>query len=85
MSLSATLFGRDSAIHRLTNILGLGIPGWLDKKFGPPETEGPRLSDLSVQTSTYGADIPRLYGTISVMGNVIQLENNKLKGHQFFL
>lgn len=79
MSLSATLFGRDSAIHRLTNIMGLGIPGWLDKKFGPPETEGPRLSDLSVQTSTYGADIPRLYGTISVMGNVIQLENNKLK------
>ena len=79
MSLSATLFGRDSAIFKATNILGLGIPGWLDKKFGPPETEGPRLSDLSVQTSTYGADIPRLYGTISVMGNVIQLENNKLK------
>lgn len=79
MSLSATLFGRDSAIFRATNILGLGIPGWLDRKFGAPETEGPRLSDLSVQVSTYGADIPRLYGTISVMGNVIWLENNKLK------
>nr|WP_298117455.1 phage tail protein [uncultured Pseudomonas sp.] len=79
MSLSATLFGRDSAIHRITNILGLGIPSWLDKKFGAPETEGPRLGDLSVQTSTYGAQIPRLYGTISVMGNIIWLENNKLK------
>lgn len=81
MSLSATLFGRDSAIFKATNILGLGIPGWLDKKFGvkDSEVEGPRLSDLSVQTSTYGAPITRLYGTIAVMGNVIWLENNKLK------
>lgn len=79
MSLSATLFGRDSFIHKATNILGLGIPGWLDKKFGAPETEGPRLDDLSVQTSTYGTDIPRLYGTIAGAGNLIQLENNKLK------
>lgn len=81
MSLSATLFGRDSAIFKATNILGLGIPGFLDKKFGAKdvEIEGPRLSDLSVQTSTYGAPIPRLYGTIAVMGNLIWLENNKLK------
>ena len=81
MSLSATLFGRDSAIFKATNILGLGIPGWLDKKFGAKdvEIEGPRLSDLSVQTSTYGADIPRLYGTIAVMGNLLWLENGALK------
>lgn len=79
MSLSATLFGRDSAIFRITNVLGLGIPGWLDKKFGPPETEGPRLEDLSVQTSTYGTDIPRLYGTVAMSGNLIWLENGKLK------
>ena len=79
MSLSATLFGRDSAIFRITNVLGLGIPGWLDKKFGAPETEGPRLEDLSVQTSTYGTDIPRLYGTVAMSGNLIWLENGKLK------
>lgn len=79
MSLSATLFGRDSAIFRATNILGLGIPGWLDKKFGIKDTEGPRLSDLSVQTSTYGAEIPRLYGTLAIAGNVIWLENNQLR------
>lgn len=79
MSLSATLFGRDSAIFKATNILGLGIPGWLDKKFGAKDTEGPRLSDLSVQTSTYGAPLPRLYGTVAVMGNLIWLENNQLK------
>lgn len=79
LSLSATLFGRDSAIFKATNILGLGIPGWLDKTFGPEDTEGPRLSDLSVQTATYGADIARLYGTCALFGNVMWLENNKLK------
>jgi hypothetical protein len=41
--------------------------------------DGPRLSDLSVQTSTYGADIPRVYSTITVAGNVLWLENNKLR------
>lgn len=79
MSLSAQLFGRDSFIFKATNALGLGIPGWLDKKFGPKETEGTRLEDLSVQTSTYGADIPRLYGTISMAGNILWLEGGKLK------
>lgn len=79
MSLSAQLFGRDSFIFKATNALGLGIPGWLDKKFGPKGTEGPRLDDLSVQTSTYGADIPRLYGTISMAGNILWLEGGKLK------
>ena len=41
--------------------------------------DGPRLSDLSVQTSTYGADIPRVHSTIVVSGNVLWLENNKLR------
>lgn len=79
MSLSATIFGRDSFIHRATNILGLGLPGWLDKKFGVKDTEGPRIGDLSVQTSTYGVEISHLHGTIAVAGNLIWLENNKLK------
>lgn len=79
MSLSANLFGRDSAIFKIGNVLGLGIPGWLDKKFGPPETEGPRISDLSIQTSTYGANIPRVYATIAFAGNVIWLEGGKLR------
>ena len=34
---------------------------------------------MSVQTSTYGAVIPRVYGTITVSGNVIWLENNAIK------
>jgi len=44
-----------------------------------PTVEGPRLGDLSVQTSTYGQFIPRTYGTIGLSGNVFWLENNKIK------
>lgn len=44
-----------------------------------PNIQGPRLNDLSVQTSTYGAVIPRGYGTFPVVGNVFWLENNALK------
>jgi hypothetical protein len=50
----------------------------LDPPKGPNNT-GPRLGDLTVQTSTYGATIPRVYGTIALFGNVFWLENNKLK------
>ena len=58
--------------------LGIGIGGYLDPPKGPT-VSGPRLSDLSAQTSTFGAFIPRLYGTIAVHGNLLWLENNKLK------
>ena len=44
-----------------------------------PNQQGPRLNDLSQQTSTYGAFIPRIYGTVALFGNVFWLENNKLK------
>ena len=36
-----------------------------------PSTQGPRLSDLSVQSSTRGAPIPKVYGTSRIAGNVI--------------
>ena len=58
--------------------LGIGIGGYLDPPKGPT-VSGPRLSDLTVQTSTYGAFIPRVYGTVGVHGNLLWLENNKLK------
>lgn len=44
-----------------------------------PTVEGPRLNDLTVQTSTYGQFIPRTYGTIGLSGNVFWLENNQIK------
>jgi hypothetical protein len=50
----------------------------LDPPKGPTQS-GPRLSDTSQQTSTYGAAIPRVYGTVGVLGNIFWLENNKLK------
>lgn len=58
--------------------LGAGLGGYLDPPKGPT-VEGPRLTDQSVQTSTYGAFIPRVRGTVGLSGNLIWLENNKLK------
>lgn len=58
--------------------IGMSVGGLLDPPKGPT-VEGPRLGDLSVQTSTYGQFIPRTYGTIGLSGNVFWLENNKLK------
>ena len=37
----------------------------------PKGREGPRLSELRVQTSSYGAAIPKLFGTMRVAGTVI--------------
>ena len=39
--------------------------------FAPAGRSGPRLSDLRVQSSSYGSSIPRLYGTMRVAGTVI--------------
>ena len=55
--------------------------------FGPvSRSEGPRLDDLSVQASTYGQPVPRLYGTVRVAGNLIwssglvETETTKVQG-----
>ena len=39
--------------------------------FKPKAVHGPRLSELAVQASTYGAQIPRIYGRMRVAGQVI--------------
>jgi hypothetical protein len=39
--------------------------------FGPKGREGPRLTELRVQTSSYGTQIPRIFGTMRVAGSVI--------------
>lgn len=57
---------------------GGAIGGMIDPPRGPT-INGPRLGDLSVQTSSYGTFEPRGYGTFPVVGNVIWLEGNKLK------
>lgn len=65
----------------LGSAIGIGASaGWLggvmlgNLLFGGGKSqsiEGPRIDDLSVQTSTYGAPIPLVYGTMRISGNVI--------------
>lgn len=78
MSLSAQIFGRDSFIHRATNVLGLGVPGWLDRTFGPKDPDTPSPTIPTVQDSAYGNPIPRFDGMVGTAGNVIWLKGGKL-------
>ena len=66
-----------------TGVVALGLTGaqigWMvgglvgSMLFAPkgPNSEGPRLQDKTVQASTYGNMIPRVYGTMRIAGNVI--------------
>src|SRR3546814_18778015 len=50
--------------------------------FKPKGREGPRLSELDVQTSTYGSQVPQIFGAMRVAGTVIwatDLNENKQK------
>ena len=49
-------------------IIGSGVGASFDSL--PPQ-QGPRLSDLSVQSSDYGKPIPIIYGAIGLSGNII--------------
>lgn len=71
MSLSATLFGRDSLIFKATNILGLGIPGWLDKTLGAGDTPGPALGELAQQTAKEGESRAIVWGRVRPLGGNI--------------
>jgi hypothetical protein len=53
--------------------IGRTIGGSIDSRiFGSSKNyKGPRLSDLAVQTSTYGEMIPIVYGTLRLGGNII--------------
>jgi hypothetical protein len=51
--------------------IGALIGQSLDQQFLGPAKRGPRLGDLSVQTSSYGTEIPRIYGSMRVAGTVI--------------
>ncbi|MBA3940514.1 MAG: hypothetical protein C0520_04820 [Sphingopyxis sp.] len=52
--------------------IGAAIGQQIDAEiFKPKGREGPRLADLKVQASTYGQQIPKLFGTMRVAGSVI--------------
>ena len=70
-----------SAAPGVSTAFGLGpAPGWLVGSVlgnilfppsGPKPIEGPRLGDLSVTSSAYGAPIAVPYGTLRLAGNMI--------------
>jgi hypothetical protein len=52
--------------------VGAAIGSAVDAKlFAPKARQGPRLGSLAVQGSSYGAAIPKLFGTMRVAGTVI--------------
>lgn len=68
-----------SSVALYASIGGL-VGGLIDPPKGA-NTFGPRLDDLTVQTSTYGAPLGRAYGTVMVSGNLYWLEGDKLREH----
>src|SRR5574337_243924 len=58
--------------------IGMIAGGLLDPPKGPSQ-HGPSPDQLRLTTSTYGANIPRVYGTCPVAGNVVWLEGDKYR------
>jgi hypothetical protein len=54
-------------------MIGATIGNFIDREilFKPKGREGPRLTELAVQTSSYGTQIPKLFGRMRVAGSVI--------------
>jgi hypothetical protein len=50
--------------------------------FAPKGRQGPRLNDLSLQTSTYGQAIPKLFGSMRVAGSVIWATDLREEQHR---
>lgn len=52
--------------------IGAAVGQQIDAQiFKPKGREGPRLADLKIQASTYGQQVPQLFGTMRVAGSVI--------------
>lgn len=52
--------------------IGAAVGQQIDAQiFRPKGREGPRLADLKIQASTYGQQIPKLFGRMRVAGSVI--------------
>jgi hypothetical protein len=61
--------------------IGIGLQ-LLAAYFFPQKVKGPRLEDLKQQTSRYGDEPARLYGSARVAAAVIWLKNNQLDEHK---
>ena len=51
--------------------IGALIGQSIDEQVLGPSSRGPKLGDLTVQTSAYGTQIPRVYGRMRVAGSVV--------------
>lgn len=51
--------------------VGFAIGSMIGSLLFPPTTQGPRLTDLKLTNSSYGAPIPLIYGAMRVTPNVI--------------
>ena len=51
--------------------IGALIGQSIDQQLLAPARRGPRLGDLSVQASSYGTQIPRVYGSMRIAGTVV--------------
>lgn len=51
--------------------IGAMLGGMIGSTLFGPTIKGPRLNDLKVSASTYGAAIPEIYGTVRIGGNMI--------------
>ena len=51
--------------------IGALIGQSFDQQLLAPASRGPRLGDLNVQTSSYGTEIPRVYGSMRVAGSLV--------------
>lgn len=51
--------------------IGALIGQSIDQQILGPGSRGPRVGDLSVQTSSYGTQVPRIYGSMRVAGSVV--------------
>ena len=66
------LSGIGSAIGGpIGGLIGAVVGNGLDQQLLGKRGQGPRLGDLSVQTSSYGTPIPKLFGRMRVAGTVI--------------
>jgi len=62
------LFTSQSLIAATARFVGASL---LLSALNRQTTEGPRLDDLQVQQSAYGTNIPLVYGTVRIAGNII--------------
>jgi len=51
--------------------IGMQLGGMVGGLLFGPSIKGPRLQDLKVTASTYGAAIPEIYGTVRLGTNLI--------------